>query len=82
MYGVTQGYPLSPIILNIVVDAVIWNWVALVTGGGFGRSVQWAASFFYKDDGIFASLCPSCLQEALSVMIGIFDRLGKMARMV
>ena len=28
--GVTQGYPLSPMIFNVVIDAVIRNWVTLV----------------------------------------------------
>ena len=28
--GVTQGDPLSPTIFNMVVDAVIWHWMAVV----------------------------------------------------
>ena len=32
--GVTQGGPLSPTIFNMVVDAVINNWVTLVVGWG------------------------------------------------
>ena len=28
--GVTQGYPLSPTIFNVVVDAVIFHWVTEV----------------------------------------------------
>ena len=28
--GVTQGYPLSPTILNVVVDAVVRHWESLV----------------------------------------------------
>ena len=27
--GVTQGYPLSPTIFNVVVDAVVHHWVTL-----------------------------------------------------
>ena len=30
--GVTQGDPLSPTILNVVVDAVVRHWIYLVTG--------------------------------------------------
>ena len=28
--GVTQGYPLSPTIFNVVVDAVVHHWESLV----------------------------------------------------
>ena len=31
--GVTQGYPLSPTIFNVVVDAVVRYWVAVVIAG-------------------------------------------------
>ena len=31
-HGVTHGDPIYPIILNMVVDAVIWNWVTIVAG--------------------------------------------------
>ena len=33
-HGVTQGEPLSPTILNMLVNAVISNWVALMVWGG------------------------------------------------
>ena len=32
--GVTQGYPLSPTIFNVVVEAFIRHWVTVVGGGG------------------------------------------------
>ena len=31
--GVTQGYPLSPTIFNVVVDAVVWPWVVVIAEG-------------------------------------------------
>ena len=31
--GVTQGYPLSYTIFNVVVDAVVRHWVALMVEG-------------------------------------------------
>ena len=42
--GVTQGDPLSPIIFNVVVDAVICHWVMVVTPpeagtGGLGLTI-------------------------------------------
>ena len=33
-HGVTQGHPLTPIILNVVVDAVIRHWVTVVAATG------------------------------------------------
>ena len=31
--GVTQGDPLSPTIFNVLVDAVVRNWVTIVVAG-------------------------------------------------
>ena len=43
--GLTQGDPLSPNILNVVVDAVVCHWILLVAGcvggkDGWGREGQ------------------------------------------
>ena len=35
--GVTQGDPLSPTIFNMVVDAVVHNWVTVVIAGAGER---------------------------------------------
>ena len=52
--GVIQGYPISSTILNVLVDAVLRNWVSLVaaTEGvtdpgteGFGLDIQWLEDF-------------------------------------
>ena len=56
---VTQGYPISPAIFSILVDAVNCHWVTLVEGeeavtDGFRRVVQWLAAFFYAKDGLLA----------------------------
>ena len=50
--GSTQGYPIPPTIFNMVVDAVINQWVTLVTGeeavlDGFGQAVQWLAAKYF-----------------------------------
>ena len=47
---VTFGDPLSPNILNMVVDAIIQHWVILVAGEeagpyGFGLDIKWLAMF-------------------------------------
>ena len=38
--GVTQGDPLSPTIFNVMVDAVVRNWVTVVIAGAEERGEQ------------------------------------------
>ena len=71
--------PLSPTIFNVVVDAVVQNWVEVmeeVTGrqGGSGQEGRHQNSLFYMDDGMITSLDPGWLQGALSNLVGLFDR--------
>ena len=74
---VTQGDPLSSTISNMVVDAVIRHWVAVVVGEeaepkGFGRSFQRISALLCVNSGIIASLHSSRIQEALGVITGLF----------
>ena len=53
--GVTQGYPLSPTIFNVIVDAVLCHLVKEVAGeeaepDGFGRAAGRMVTFFYADN--------------------------------
>ena len=55
--GVTQGDPLSPTIFNVVMDAVVRNWIeGLVTEtaekGETGREGRYQSEVFYADDGM------------------------------
>ena len=55
--GVTQGDPLSSTIFNVVVDAVVKHWVAvMVEGAGergdHGQEDRHQAALFYADDGM------------------------------
>ena len=43
-WGVTQGDPLSLTIFNMFVDAVVRNWVLMVTGGAGGPE-RWGGGF-------------------------------------
>ena len=57
--GVTQGYPLSPPIFNVVVDAVMCNWVSLVAVGaggpdGCGKKLLHRSAFFYVYNSLVA----------------------------
>ena len=77
----TQGDPLSPTILNVVVDAVVRHWSTIAvteaeTRGEWGREGRHKASLFYADDGMLASSDPQWIQWAFSQLVGLFDRVG------
>ena len=62
--GVTQGYLLSPTIFNVVVDAVVRNWVTVMVEGAEERGEhaqegRHQDSLFYADDGMVALLDPA-----------------------
>ena len=61
--GVTQGYPLSPTIFNVVVDVVVRHWVTLAVEEAEkrGKEVRHQAALFYADDGMVASSDPCWL---------------------
>jgi Reverse transcriptase (RNA-dependent DNA polymerase) len=61
--GVTQGDPLSPIIFNIAINAVVRTMGAAKPGGS-------ALALFYADDGWLAS------QEAVDAATDLFARMG------
>ena len=79
--GVTQGYPLSPTIFNVVVDAVVQHWVTVVVEGAEeqgerGHEGRKKAALFYAEDGMVASLDPRWIQGAFNTPVGLFDRVG------
>ena len=79
--GVTQGGPLSPIILNVVVETVLRHWILLVEGGagcqdGWGKEVLCCATFSHRDDILVASTDPVWLHGAFDTLARFFDRVG------
>ena len=79
--GVMQGDPLSSMIFNMVVDAVICHWVTVVMPteagrGGIGQTIIDLEAYFYADDGIVALNQPERLWRAYDVLTGLFDRVG------
>ena len=77
----TQSNPLSPTIFNVVVDAVVRQWINLATQEAerreeWGREGQHQAALFYVDDGMIASSDPRWLQWAFTVLVSLFDRVG------
>jgi hypothetical protein len=79
--GVTQGGPLSPRIFNVVVDAVVREWLRQSLGEeaarhGLGDLVKTKMVAFYADDGVLSARCPEWLQESFSILVGLFERVG------
>ena len=61
--GVTQRDPISPIIFNLVVDAVVRNWVMVMVEGAeeqgeHEQDGRHHNTLFYADDGMVASSDP------------------------
>jgi hypothetical protein len=80
--GVTQGDIISPIIFNIVADAVIRHWLFTVSpeetdaSDGLGDNITKRAALFYADDGLLASPDREWLQDAFTVLVDMFARVG------
>ena len=79
--GVTQGDPLSPTILNVVVDAVVRHWVNGIVDeaeakGETGRDGQHQSAVFYANNDMVVSSDPAWLQGTFNAVVAIFDRVG------
>ncbi len=81
-HSVTQGGPLSATLFNIVVDAVVWEWMRQLEQDGDYNEEQAAeltATFFtifYVDDAYLASRDAGFLQHALTLLVDLFARVG------
>ena len=82
-YGVTQGYPLSPKIFNVVVDAIIRHLVTVEEvphegdiQEGLVLSIQTLLALFCANDGLVASPESARIQGAFDTLTGLFDRVG------
>jgi len=79
--GVTQGRPLSPLIFNIMVDAIVREWLRQVlvdraAKEGYGDEVNLFLAIFYADDVFIAARDPERLQQTLDILVGLFERVG------
>ena len=77
----TQGDPLSPTIINVVVDAVVRHWVnGLVdeaeAKGETGREGRHQSAVLYASDGMVVLSDPAWIQGAFNALVAIFDRVG------
>ena len=84
-YGVTRGGHLSPTIFNVVVDAVLRNWVTVlavmeVTAEPRTDSLVWyiqrLAAYFYANKGLLKLIWENRLQQASDILTDIFDWVG------
>ena len=79
--GVTQGYPLSSTIFNVVVNAVVIHWVTVMVEvteerEEHGQKGRHQAAPFYADDVMVTLSDPRWLQGAFNTLVGLFDRVG------
>jgi RNase P subunit RPR2 len=72
---VTQGGPLSAKLFNILVDAVVREWLRLLKEEMEGM-METLFAIFYVDDAYIASRDPVFLQEAIDGLISAFKRVG------
>jgi hypothetical protein len=77
---VTQGGPLSSIMFNVCVDAVIREWLHQMinkdaTSRVFSEACREIVAFFV-DDGLVGSRDPIWLQSAMEVLITLFEGIG------
>ena len=68
-HGCTQGDVDSPIIFNIIIDAVLRSWKH---SGEFCQS----DSCFYADDGLIQHQDPTALQKDLDHLLELFSKIG------
>jgi len=81
-HGVTQGGTLSAKLFNILIDAVVREWMRLMrkmlddSNGQLAVRVKELFAIFYVDDGYIASRDAEFLQEALNILVVTFKCTG------
>jgi hypothetical protein len=79
--GITKGGPLSSLMFNVCVDAVVREWLHKMLGeeaarDGIGDHVAEILMAFYVDDGLVASRNPVWLQDSFDILIRLFEWIG------
>jgi hypothetical protein len=80
-WGVTQGGPLSGLVFNIYVNAVVREWLRQVLGDnaaqkGLGEAACNHTVAFFVDDGLVAAKCPDWLQSSFTILVNLFKCIG------
>ena len=79
--GVTQGFPLSPTIFIVVVDALSRHWVEVMSEGAgeqgvHGQEGRHQNALLYSDDGMVELSDPGWIQGAFRNLVWLFERVG------
>ena len=80
--GVTQGGPLSAKLFNVLVDAVVMEWLRLLREKMVTEDEELDGmmatlfAIFYVDDAYIASRDPVFLQQAIDGLVSAFERVG------
>ena len=81
--GVTQGGPLSPKIFNIMVDAIVREWLRTLKVEETDMPqlvkdtvIHLFLALFYADDAFIASTDKVLLQNAMDILVALFERVG------
>jgi len=80
--GATQGGPDSPRIFNVLIDAIVREWLRQTLGVEAARvglseeDVRKLLALFYADDGVLASRDAARLQSSQDILVGLFERVG------
>ncbi len=79
--GITQGGPLSSLMFNVCVDAIVREWLCQtldkdIARDGIGNRVAKMLVAFYVNNGLVASCDPFWLQELFDILIGLFEWIG------
>ena len=78
--GVTQGGPLSSTIFNLMVGAIVREWIFQMEAAGFDTAdISLVAVVFYVDDGLIAARNATLLQDVFDLLMDLFDRVGLVA---
>ena len=73
--GVIQGDPLSPTIFNLMLDAIVREWIFQMEAAGFDTAdTRVITVIFYADDNLIAARDSTLLQDAFNLLINLFDR--------
>jgi hypothetical protein len=81
-HGVTQGGPLLAKLFNIIVNAVVHEWMQLMQEllddmeGNLANHINALFSIFYANGGYIASRNAKFLQEAINILVAMFKRVG------
>ncbi len=79
--GVTQGGPLSSLMFNVCVDAVVREWLQQCQGDsaawmGIGEAVRDHVVAFFVDNRLVVARCPEWLQSSFTILIHLFECIG------